>query len=336
MFDEPFEIQLLTGFLGSGKTTLLKAFIQSHAAHDVGVVVNEMGEIDVDGAVLTQSAEKVPLALLSNGCICCAGDGDLAGTIAMMQEERARRGLAPLRRIIVETSGAARPGPVLRGLQLLGSKARTTCITALDARDWRRAFETPEGRAQLAGAQRVVLTKLDCVSHAQRQLALDAARAANPLAEIVVENLLPQRSQQAFLDAPVARTAGNAPAPESTQERRDRRIGSVVVRFKGAVAFDDLAEWLDNLAGLLGDRLFRVKGLVRVEGAEHRLLVQGVGTTFAQPVLFPSDGAESFLVVIGDELESSELQHVEPALSCAIALSKRSSSPLGRPLHELA
>ena len=56
MLCETFEIQLLTGFLGSGKTTLLKTFIESLEAKDVGVVVNEIGEIDVDGAVLTQSA----------------------------------------------------------------------------------------------------------------------------------------------------------------------------------------------------------------------------------------------------------------------------------------
>ncbi|MBP8275749.1 MAG: GTP-binding protein [Propionivibrio sp.] len=326
---------MLTGFLGSGKTTLLKTFIESLEAKDVGVVVNEIGEIDVDGAVLTQSAQKVPLALLSNGCICCAGDGDLAGTIAMLQEERAGRGLAALRRVIVETSGAARPGPVLRGLQLLGSKARSTCIATLDARDWRRAFETREGRAQLAGAQRVVLTKLDCVSDAQKHLALDAARAANPLGEIIVEGSLSDRAQLAFLNAARRSTDRSEPLLERRLDRPDRRIRSSIVRFGEAVAFDELAEWLDNLAGLLGERLFRVKGLVRVEGADHRILVQGVGTTIMQPVLFPAEGAESFLVVIGDGLESSELQSVEPALPCAISHGKRMSTVLGRELHQL-
>lgn len=337
MFSETFDVLLLTGFLGSGKTTLLRTFMESGAAGSVGVVVNEIGEIDVDGAVLTQSAEKVPLAILSNGCICCAGDGDLPGTIAMMQEERARRGLAPLQRIVVETSGATRPGPVLRSLQLLGSKARTNCISTLDARDWRRAFETREGRAQLAGAQRIVLTKLDCVSDAELQTAKDAARAANPLAEIVSIGTVEDRAHAAFLEARATKSAlEQAPSLGWLQTTCDRRITSAIVRFHGALAFDDLTDWLDNAAGLLGERLFRTKGLVRVEGADDRLLVQGVGTTFAQPMLFAADGEDSFLVLIGEELEVSELQSLEPALPAAIALGKRTSSAMGRPLHEVA
>jgi G3E family GTPase len=335
MRSEPFDIVLLTGFLGTGKTTLIKDFLTSEDAADVGVVVNEMGEVDVDGAVLAQSAKKVPLALLSNGCICCAADGDLAGTIAMLQEERARRSMTPLRRIVVETSGAARPGPVLRGLQLLGSRARTTCVSTFDARDWQRALETREGRAQLAGAQRIVITKMDLVSDSASRQAVAAARASNPLAQVIA-SCAADRARQAFMDSEHDSAVVSWDAGQHHNGTADRSITSALVRFPNPIEYDDLAAWLDNLAGLLGERLFRTKGFVRLAGEANRLLlVQGVGTTFATPHLLPTEKASSFLVVIGEQLGLAELQSVEPALGTQISMGQRMPLTLGRPLHEI-
>src|SRR6266702_381173 len=103
----PIELLILTGFLGSGKTTLLSAYLRQPQVVDVAVIVNEIGEIDLDGAVLSATAAKVPMALLSNGCVCCAVGGDLPGTIAMLIEKRATQGLPPLLRIVLETTGLA-------------------------------------------------------------------------------------------------------------------------------------------------------------------------------------------------------------------------------------
>ena len=68
----------------------------------------------------------------------------------------------------------------------------------------------------------------------------------------------------------------------------------------GVMAYDALAAWLDNLAGALGERLLRLKGLVRVAESARPLLVQSVGTSFASPRPFgaaaPSSRA-SFLTV---------------------------------------
>lgn len=336
MRSDGFEIQLLTGFLGSGKTTLLRSYLASEDALDVGVVVNEIGEIDVDGAVLAQSAEKVPLALLTNGCICCAADGDLAGTIAMLQEERARRGMPPLRRVIVETSGAARPGPVMRGLQLLGSLAKTTCVSTFDARDWRRAMQTREGRAQIAGAQRIVITKLDCATDEAANAANEAARTANPLAQLIATSSVQDRARVAFTDTGAASEASaSSAAPDYVHGAANKCIRTAVVKFAAPVAYEELTEWLENAAGLLGDRLYRTKGFVHVrDGGDHVILVQGVGTTFAQPTRFSGHGTQSFLVLIGEQLDVAELQGVEPALPSEIALGWRVPPKLGRALHE--
>jgi G3E family GTPase len=333
MHSQGFEVVLLTGFLGSGKTTLLKTFLSSGDAADVGVVVNEIGEIDVDGAVLAQSAEKVPLALLSNGCICCAADGDLAGTIAMLQEERARRGLPPLCRVIVETSGAARPGPVLRGLQLLGPAVRTRCISTLDAINWRRAMRTREGRAQLAGASRIVVTKMECGDEPSVRRACDAARAANPLCELITESSPFERARLCFAEGARASGAEFYPPASLVHATFTGEISTAILRLQTAIGYDELAEWLDNAAGLFGERLYRLKGFVRVRDQPRRVLVQGVGTTFAQPTLFLGEGTQSFLVAIGEGLGLDELQSIEPHLDAEIIVGeKRGATPMGSSL----
>lgn len=331
---DAFEVVLLTGFLGSGKTTLLKTFLERGDSAETGVIVNEIGEIDVDGAVLAQSAQKVPLALLSNGCICCAGDGDLAGAVAMLQEERARRGFGPLRRVIVETSGAARPGPVLRGLQLLGPRAKVSCLVTFDAIHWQRALRTREGRSQVAGAQRIVVTKQECVSAEQADEALAAARAANPLAEVLatpfaMERALyafaPQRSHSMPITSPADADAGLA--------SDDQRITTALIKISRPIELEALAAWLDNAAGLLGERLYRTKGVVRIRGLKDAVLVQGVGTTFAQPLVIQPGNEASFLVLIAESLALDELHSIEPQLPAGISLGKRSRA-IGRRLAE--
>ena len=109
---------VLTGFLGSGKTTLLRDFLTSPEAADTAVIVNEVGEIGLDGIVLREGGDGVPMAMLSNGCVCCQIGSYLAFTIDRLIAGKRPDG-GPLRRIILETSGLAKPGPVLRALATL-------------------------------------------------------------------------------------------------------------------------------------------------------------------------------------------------------------------------
>jgi len=83
----------------------------------------------------------------------------------------------------------------------------------------------------------------------------------------------------------------------------------------GVLAYDDLASWLDNLAGALGERLLRLKGLVRVAESERPVLVQSVGTAFSAPRPFgePQSTEPMFLVIIARDLQKAELETVGPA-----------------------
>ena len=90
----------------------------------------------------------------------------------------------------------------------------------------------------------------------------------------------------------------------------------MMVRPVARPAYEDLATWLDNLAGALGDRLLRIKGLVPVAESERPLLIQSVGTLFSPPRPFASSAsndASGFLVVIARDLGKAEIEAIAPA-----------------------
>ena len=71
-------LTVLTGFLGAGKTTLLNRFLKSDAGSGTAVLVNEFGDVDVDGAIIGASLGSNRMVNLPNGCVCCEVQDDLA------------------------------------------------------------------------------------------------------------------------------------------------------------------------------------------------------------------------------------------------------------------
>jgi G3E family GTPase len=167
---------VLTGFLGSGKTTLLADFLELPEAMNTAIIVNEVGEIGLDGAILAESGD-VPIAMLSNGCICCSLGDDLERTVGALLASRGDG--PPLARIVLETSGLSKPGPILRSLAGLAPLRMRVCVVATvdccAGATTAAGFE--EAVAQWAGAQTLVLTKHDVASPVERQRARETASA---------------------------------------------------------------------------------------------------------------------------------------------------------------
>ena len=107
-------VSLLTGFLGSGKTTLLNHWMQLPEMAGAAVLVNEFGEVGVDHHLVEKLDDQ--LWLLDSGCLCCAVQGDLIGALKDLAARSARRDIAPITRVIIETSGLADPVPVIYAL----------------------------------------------------------------------------------------------------------------------------------------------------------------------------------------------------------------------------
>lgn len=308
---------VLTGFLGSGKTTILRDYLASPDASDTAVIVNEAGEIGLDGVILRESGREgggdTPIAMLSNGCICCTAGSDLAYTIDRLLSAERPGATGPLRRIVLETSGLSKPGPVLRQLASLAiHRLRVSVLATFDATRGAAVAEFEEAAAQWAAAHRIVVTKADAVSPEALAQARELSAAFNPLAEIVACVDRDQAVATAF--APLKGAAPLPVLPPIAPRTVHPRIAVRLARPKATLSYDDLAFWLDNLAGALGERLLRLKGLVRVDECERPVLVQSVGTSFSPPRPFgePQSATPTFLVIIARDLQASELEAISP------------------------
>lgn len=303
---------VLTGFLGSGKTTLLRDFLVGPEAADTAVIVNEAGEIGLDGVILRAEGGDTPIAMLSNGCICCQAGSDLAYTIDRLLSTERPGATGPLRRIVLETSGLSKPGPVLRQLAgLAAHRLRVSVLATFDATRGAEVAAFEEAAAQWAAAHRIVLTKTDAVPAEALRHVRDQIAALNPLSEIVATTDRDRAVAMAF--APLA-AAAPMPALPVASDSVHPRIAVRLARPTTILTYDDLAAWLDNLAGALGERLLRLKGLVRVEESERPVLVQSVGTAFSAPRSFAAPEATPlFLVIIARDLRAGDLEAVAPA-----------------------
>ena len=178
-------IYLLTGFLGSGKTTLLNTALRAPGMENTAVVVNELGDIGLDNLIIAQATDNV--VLLDAGCLCCANTGALHETLADLAGRRARGEIPPFERVIIETSGAADPAPLLNVLLghplVTGQYALEATICVVDAQHFLASRTLyPELDKQAAMADRIAVTKLDL---ADAVPVIDFLKDLNPEAEFV-------------------------------------------------------------------------------------------------------------------------------------------------------
>jgi Ni2+-binding GTPase involved in maturation of urease and hydrogenase len=157
-------VTIVTGFLGAGKTTLLRRFLATAEGEGTAVVINEFGSIGIDDALVRASTDEV--TLLGNGCLCCNARSDLQIALRGLVAEREQGRVPQFRRILIETSGLAEPGPILQTFatdRALGGEfhvevllAMVDAVTGLDTLHW-----SAEARKQIILADRLVISKCD-------------------------------------------------------------------------------------------------------------------------------------------------------------------------------
>jgi cobalamin biosynthesis protein CobW len=150
---------VVTGFLGSGKTTLLRGLLEAAPSRErIAVVVNEVGEIGIDGRVIEGFEFVENVVELASGCVCCSID---EYRFDMAIEELVRRIDPAL--VVIETSGVADPAPALERLRRCGLGVDAV-VTVVDALAWRRAWRTSSAaRRQIEAADFLVISKKDLV-----------------------------------------------------------------------------------------------------------------------------------------------------------------------------
>ena len=171
-------MNLLFGFLGSGKTTLLRRILGERAGErKTAVIVNEFGDVGVDGEVIAGS--NVNLVELTSGCLCCTLRGSLMSAVEELREK------AAVEQIVVEATGVASPGDMLEDLndsKIAHELDVGPLVTVVDAPKFTRLQQMLGEfyEEQVENADVLVLNKIDLATPGELEEAKAAVREINP------------------------------------------------------------------------------------------------------------------------------------------------------------
>jgi len=322
-------VTIVTGFLGAGKTTLVRHVIENARGRRLALVINEFGDVGVDGAILKScGAENCPeenIVELTNGCLCCTVADDFIPTLNALLSRTPKPD-----HIIIETSGLALPKPLLKAFDWPDIRARVTVdgviavvdapavasgrfaddpakVAAQRAADSGIDHENPLEEVyedQLLCADLVVLNKSDQIDAAtlsgiEREIAAHVPRAVKTVRSsfgvVPVDVLL---GVHAAAETDIA----NRPSHHDAEEGHDHDdFESFIVEIGTVDSPDELAK---RAAGVASTHdVLRIKGYAEVAGKPMRLLLQGVGnrmeTRYERPWAANEQRAGR-LVVIGE------------------------------------
>ena len=319
---------IITGFLGSGKTTLIRRLLQNPGGRRLAVIVNEFGDVGVDGEILrgcgVETCADEDIVELANGCICCTVADDFLPTMTRLIERP-----DPPEHILIETSGLALPKPLLKAFTWPQVRARATVdgvITVVDAAAVAAGRFAPDEAAlaaarladptldhetpleelfeeQLGSADLVVVHKVDLLS------ADELARVEAQVHAMLRPGAGLLRASHGRIDPAVLLGLGvsaeddlaSRPSHHETEADHDHDDFDSFVLSAGELS--DLDSLADRLAPVLSRHdVLRLKGVVAVAGRPARLILQAVGPrveTYFDRAWRPDEARVTRLVVIG-------------------------------------
>lgn len=347
-------VTVITGFLGSGKTTLIRHLLQHNQGQRIAVLVNEFGELGIDGELLrscsvcpeevletsSDASTAANIVELTNGCLCCTVQEEFLPTMLELLKRR-----DSLDCILIETSGLALPKPLIKAFRWPEIRHAATVdgvITVVDCEavasgtlvgdlsaleDQRQAdpsldHETPIQELfedQLACADLVILNKTDLVDAAAQERVVDLVQQELPRAVKIVPSAHGILEANLLLGFNAAVEADLAARPSHHDDEEDHdhddTITSTHCILRRTFDPDKLQSQLKAL--VQEQEIYRIKGFVAVPNKSMRMVLQGVGARFDQfydRSWQPEEPQETQLVFIGRDLDGSRIESQLAAL----------------------
>jgi G3E family GTPase len=318
---------VVTGFLGAGKTTLVNRLLANRAARGattgkLGVIVNELGEVGIDGALLGSEATKQ--VELPGGCVCCVLGPELDQTLLDLVQTN-----PDLEAIVLETTGVAEPLPIawaLRREPVEHHVRLAAVVTLVDAANFRASQTVSVSvNSQVAYADVLLVTKEAIAGANETEAAIAVAQALSPRAIVRRGSTEEHASwlEQVLADPAIERVEierseashdslhGHDPdhVHDETCRDADSHAHGVDSTYLDVEARLDIEELEDQLAELPSNYV-RIKGIVR--GADgtwtvvHRVGVRVSSEPFERKpdVMLGENGR---IVALGTNLSSEKL-----------------------------
>ncbi len=340
-------VTVVTGFLGAGKTTLVRNLLQNNQGRRIAVIVNEFGEVGIDGELLRDcqvcdeesesSSAGTPqnnILELANGCLCCTVQEEFLPTMQALIERRDE-----IDCVVIETSGLALPKPLVQAFRWPEIRTSATVdgvvtvvdcealakgelvgdLAALEAQrqaDEELDHETPIEELfedQLGCADMVLLTKTDRVSPDELGKVKDwlAHELSGGVKVVPCQNGELSPDVLLGFSAAVEDDLDNRHShhDHEADHEHDDDITSIPLTLEQAFEPKALVEKLTALVS--EQEIYRIKGFVAVPNKSMRLVLNGVGKRFDYFYDRPwrvDELRQTKLIVIGHELVPEKIR----------------------------
>jgi cobalamin biosynthesis protein CobW len=319
---------IVTGFLGAGKTTLIRHLLTHVRGRTLAVVVNEFGDVGIDGEVLKAcgdaSCREENIIELANGCLCCTVADEFIPALSALLSRSQR-----VDHIVIETSGLALPKPLVQAFHWPAIRSRVTVdgvVVVVDgaalaegavagdlealsrqrAADSSLEHDDPVEEVfadQIACADLVVLNKRDLLDRAQMRTALATITRLLPRAVTVVPAANGVIDPAGLLGLGI----GTEDDIDNRRTTHDDELDHDHDDFDSFVVplpeIADPAALAARVAAVVADAgVLRVKGFAAVAGKPLRLVLQAVGQRISHQydrAWTAADERAGRLVVIG-------------------------------------
>ncbi len=257
-------VTIISGYLGAGKTTLIK-HILAHSKN-LALLINEFGEVGVDGKIVGENVEMVEL---DGGCVCCSLVGEFEGAIKEILSLKPER-------IVVETTGIADPKDVCEAVEHIEGVYVDGVVVVVDGE---ALLDFPElgatGKAQIACADLLLLNKIDLIEGREGE----AERQLRALSDVPI-------IKTTYCRAPLEVLFGVEHKQRSSPHYHERFEFYTTPKKMG---YSELLSFLETLP----PNVYRVKGLVETE--KGVLLVNRVGKR--TDIRYAKDDATGLVVI---------------------------------------